>query len=664
MTQTVTMPDGTIHNFPAEATPDMISSALGLNKEKPSRQQAIGGLIGKVSQGASMGLGDEIQAGRIAPFRYIGAQLAGKDTSLKDAYTAELSRARGDLKAAEQRYPIESVIAEIGGGIAPGALAYKAAGKAGLTSAKTFWGRRGRESLLGALGSGVYGFNTGEGDSRTPNASSSAIAGAFASPVLGFGLEKLSPLGNFISTALTPTAANGQTNQIAQQLKRAIDSGDEATKNQLLAQLNAGKAKLPYEVPLSQGNLNPTLQNQAIEEMALKGASGNEPLRMMQEFTGKQNQALRSNISALIRDNDLPANAVGDDIVEGVAKAYQGARAAKNAAYDTAKPLMDNAWVFKNELKGFGNQMDDVLMDYPSDVAAKIRREFDIELARGGKNATNIPFSRIEAFRKKLNNLGAMGTPESAAGSAIKSRLDKFLNSGVITGEQAAVAAINAARVQSAAIKRTFQTKQASPLVREIVASVDNNSQLAPEKIFQAISTGNSKQNANNVKSLVKILGEDSPTVGTLRDSILKDVRDSAMDSSGYISPAKLAGNIDRLIYSNKSVAEQLLSPNEIATLKSLQEVSRKIAYKAPGVVNNSNSANIVLRQLDALSRTFVGRNTPLFSTMVNSLKEASAANRVGQSISPVLEAKPIFGGAGELLQKKMIMQQPLRNYD
>lgn len=616
---------------------------------QPSREQALGGLIGKVSQGMSIGLGDEIQAGRIAPFRYIGEKLAGKDTSLNSAYTAELGKVRNDLKAAEQRYPTGSVIAEIGGGIAPGALMYGLAGKAGLTTAKTALGRRGRESILGAIGSGTYGFNTGEGEGRAPNAVGSAIVGGLVSPAIGYGLEKLAPIGNFISTALSPNEAQGSTNEIAKQLKQAIDSGDETTKNQLLAQLNAGKAKLPYEVPLSQGNLNPTLQNQAIEEMALKGASGDAPLRMMQEFTGKQNQALRSNINALIRDDGLPANAVGDNIVDDVAKAYRSAKWSKTAAYNTAKPLMEQAFIPKQELNAFAGQMDDALSEFPSDIANKVKNEFANELKRHGDNVT---FTGAENFRKKLNNLGAKGSPEYAAGMRVKSRFDDFINSGVLQGDEGAVAAINAARAQSAALKRTFQTKQASPLVREIVASVDNNTQLAPEKIFQAISTGNSKQNANNVKSLVKILGEDHPTVSALRDSVLKDVRDSAMDASGYISPAKLAGNIDKLIYSNKSMAGQLLSPNEIATLKSLQEVSRKIAYKAPGVVNNSNSTNLALRQLDALSRTMVGRNTPLFGTIVNGLKESSAANQVGKAIAPTLEEKPIFGGAGEQLKK------------
>lgn len=623
---------------------------------RPTTEQAVGGLVGKYGQGLTVGLGDELQAAIGAPFRVAAGKIVGGDAdiSLSDAYTKGLEQARGGLKAAEQEFPVGSVLAEIAGGITPGAAAYKGAGALGMTSAKTALGRRAKESILGAIGSGIYGFNTGEGDNRTESALKNAALGAFISPAVGYGAEKLtniaSPVVNRVVRSLSPEQV--PDNQLAAQLKSAIEAGDEQTKNALLAQIGAGKTSgLPYDVPLSKGNLQPTLANQDIEEKALKGALGGEPQRIMTEFTTKQNQALRSNISSLIRDNDLPANAVGDDIVESVTKAYRSAKGAKTAAYNQAKPLMEQAFVPKDKLAAFASQMDDSLAEFPADIAAKVKREFEAEIARAG-DAAEIPFSKIELFRKKLNNLGAMGSPESAAGGRVKSQLDAFLDSGVITGEQGAVEAITKARALSAGLKREYQTKTASPIVREIVAAVDNNTQLAPEKIFQAISTGSSKQNAANVKSLVKILGEDHPTVAGLRDGILKDIRDRATDASGFVSPAKLAGNIDKLIYANRTMANTILSPNEIKMLKSLQEVSRKIAYKAPGVVNSSNSGNLILRQLDALSRTFVGRNTPFFGNVVNSLKESSAANRVQKSVAPMIEAKPIYGGIPEKITK------------
>lgn len=648
----VAMPDGTQVSFPDDMPKEQIAGLIASKfpQVAPKSGDAEAGLIGKATQGLTVGLGDELQAalasgiGGTAQRAASGLGMDVKPQPYGDIYERNLSQARGDLSAAGKEYPKASIAAEVAGGIAPALAGYGLAGNLGLTTAKTALGRRGKESLLGAIGSGVYGFNTGEGEDRTKSAIKNAATGAILSPIAGSVLERVA---RPISAAYGKITSQPAPNQLAEQLKQAIEAGDAKTRDTLLAQINAGKAQLPFEVPMSKGNLVPTLQNQDIEERALKGALGNEPLRIMQDFTTKQNQAIRSNISALIRDNDLPANAVGDDIVDAVTKAYQSAKGAKTAAYNTAKPLMENAYVFKNSLVKFGKEMDEALMDYPSDVAAKIRKEFDTEIARAG-NATNIPFSRIEAFRKKMNNLGAYGTPESAAGGAIKSRLDSFIDNGALTGDKGAVAAITEARKLSSQLKRTYQTNQASPVVREIVTAVDNNAMIAPEKIFQAISTGNSKQNANNVSSLVKILGQEHPTVQGLRDSILKDVRDRATDASGFVSPAKLAGNIDNLIYKNKSVAGQLLSENEIKTLKALQDVSRKIAYKAPGVVNNSNTANALVRQLDALSRSFVGRNTPFFGSLVNSLKESSAANVVGKATQQTIEAKPILGGALE----------------
>lgn len=653
----VKSPDGNVIkvNHPEGASQaDIIGYAkANYAPQPPKTTNSTAGMAGKFAQGLTVGTGDEIMAG-------IGALTAAPfvDQSIPELYSMGLEKQRNDLKAAEQEYPIGSAALEIAGGIAPALTGYGAAGKLGLTTAKTALGRRSREALLGGIGSGVYGYTTGEGDNRAGNAAASAATGALLSPIAGAGLEKagkiLSPLYQKIASKITPqNTLDAKGNFLANQLQEAINKGDKEAADTLLGQINAGSSEgLPFSVPLSKGNITQSLQAQDIEERALKGALGQEPQRIMSEFATKQNQALRSNISSLIRDNDLPANAVGDDIVDAVTKAYQSAKGSKTAAYTTAKPLMDSAFIAKDKLVNFGKEIDEVLMDYPQDVAKKIRNEFDSEIARAGKDIADIPFSRVEAFRKRLNNLGAFGTPESAAGGAVKSRLNNFIDSGVVTGAQGAVEAITTARKLSSQLKRTFQTKQASPLVREIVTAVDNNAQLAPEKLFQAISTGSTKQNANNVKSLIKILGEESPVVGGLRDGLLKDVRDRATDASGYVSPQKLAGNIEKLIYTNRTVANSLLTPNEIKTLKSLQDISRKIAYKAPGVVNNSNTGNLMLRQLDALSRTFVGRNTPFFNSMVNSLKEASATKSVSQSIAPTLEAKPIFGGAGEVIKR------------
>lgn len=655
---------GNIIELPDGATPAQIDDAVShFQQAKPSADEIIGGLAQKPIQGATVGLGDELQAALASG---IGgtAQRAGAAMGMDiqpqaygDIYERNLAQSRQALDTASKAYPKTSAILEIAGGLYPGMAGYNAAKGFGLTAAKTSAGRRGLEALLGGTGAAAYGFGTGEGGgwNRAANAIESGVTGAIMSPAVGYVGEKvIAPAASAIYRAARPQPKQSVIGDLAGQLKAAIDSGDVKAKNSILAQIAAGADdSLPVPVPLTQGNITQKLQAQDLEERALKGGLGYEPQRIMADFTTKQNQALRSNISSLIRDNDLPANAVGDDIVNAITNSYLGAKGAKDAAYQSAKPLMDNAWIFGNSLKGFRKQMEDALLDYPSDVAKRIVSEFDNEMARAGKGAVNIPFSRVEAFRKRMNNLGAFGTPESAAGGRIKGMLDQFIDSGQITGDQTAVAAIQAARKASATLKRDYLTKTASPLVREIVGSVQNNAQVAPEKIFQAISTGNSKQNANNVASLKKILGDSHPVIGELKNSILKDVRERASDASGFLSPAKLAGNIDRLIYQNRTVANELMTPDEIKILKSLQDVSRKIAYKAPGVVNNSNTANLILRRLDELSRTFVGSKIPMFAPMVNSLKESAAAARVGESVNPsAYKAMPIFGGAVERLAK------------
>jgi hypothetical protein len=285
-------------------------------------------------------------------------------------------------------------------------------------------------------------------------------------------------------------------------------------------------------------------------------------------------------------------------------------------------------------------------------MSRKVRAALDNNMAEA--QGANVPFSRIHDFNKQMGNLGAFGTPESAAGGRAKALLREFLDGDVITGDQTAVQAIRTADKLNVALKRTYQDKRASPIVKEIVNSVDNNVAIAPEKIFQSISTGNSKQNANNVKSLIDILGANHPTIHGLRDSILKDIRDTATDANGFISPTKLAGNIDKFITTNRSVSNQLISAEEAKMLKTLQKTARDIAYRAPGVVNNSNSANVLLRGLDSISRSFVGRKVPFLPSAVNSLKDAGNAKTVRELVAPTIENQPVFGGLLEDASKPL----------
>ncbi len=662
---TVMMPDNTPVFFPDDMPKEQIAGMIASKfpeVAKPAMPSAESGLVSKVSQGLNMGGGDELQAalasgiGGTAQRAAAGLGMDIKPQPYGEIYDKELEQVRGALTAAEKEYPKGSVMAEIGGGIAPALMGYGLAGKAGMTTAKTALGRRAKESVLGAIGSGVYGFNSGEGDAekRGQSAMKNAAVGAVLSPAIGYGAEKLSkPVGaaaNKVSELFSgnPRTTGQSSNFLADELKRAIDAGDTQTRDTLLKQINAGKVALPFEVPLSQGNITKNLQTQGIEELARKGAKGDEALRIMQEFDTRQNQALGSNISSLIKPGDAPANMIGDDIVNDIAKSYRSAKGSKTAAYTKAKPLMDKAWLFKPSVNKFGDELEDTIKrEFSPEMGRKVRQALDNNIAEA--QGANVPFSRIHDFNKQMTNLGAFGTPESAAGGRAKAMLRNFLDGDVITGDKTAVNAIRIADKLNVALKRTYQDSRASPIVKEIVNSVDNNVAIAPEKIFQSISTGNSKQNAHNVKSLVDILGADHPTIHGLRDSVLKDIRDSATDANGFISPTKLAGNIDKFITTNRSVSNQLISQEEAKMLKTLQKTARDIAYRAPGVVNNSNSSNILMRGLDGIARSFVGRKVPFLPSAVNSIADAASAKQVRGLVAPVIENQPIFGGAGEL---------------
>jgi hypothetical protein len=672
----VTMPDKTQVSFPDDMPAEQIRGFI-VSKFPDVVKPAVepqgsptAGLIGKVSSGLTVGLGDRAQAALVSGSAGTAQRVASalgadiKPQPYGKIYDEALLSAQEDSDAASRQYPISSYALEIGGGVAPALLGYGALAKLGMTGGKTFLRRRAKESALGALGSGAYTFNNAKGsiEDRASEAENSAIVGAFLSPFVGGIAEKLAkPIGSIASKGFNSAyeaytgnpriVGKAAPNEIASGLKKAVELNDDDKIKELLQQLNAGtagKGVLPFEVPLSKGAITKDPAILDIEERA-RAALNTPAGKIMAEFGRKQNAALKSNISSLIKDSDVPADMVGDNIVNDVATAYGSAKKLKGDAYIKAKPLMEQAWLFKNSVKKFGNEMEETIKrEFSPAMGRKVRAALNANMAEA--KGANVPFSRIHDFNKQMGNFGAFGTPESAAGARAKALLRNFLNGDVITGDQTAVSAIRLADNLNVALKTKYLDERASPIVKEIVDSVDKKVAIAPEYVFRNIAKGNSKQNAHNVASLIEILGKEHPTVYGLRNSILQDIRDRATAQNGYLSPAKLASNIEKFVTTNRSVANQLISAEEITMLKKLADTARDIDYRGEYVKNNSNSANIMLRVIDKIAKSYIGRNIPFVPQASDSLMEAAEANTVKKLVAPtIIESKPIFGGVGDV---------------
>lgn len=185
-------------------TPEELQAAIeaGLNQaaKSPTRRPIRAAL-----QGASMGLSDEAEA--------LARSVMGGSP-----YETELAQSRGKLEQYRKDYPIESLAAELGGGVATGI----ATGGIGMGGSAATLGRMAAQGLAqGAL----TGFGSAEGgiENRLTGAAIGGAGGAVLAPVAGVAMKGL---GAAVSaTANAMFGLKGAT-AVQNELQRmAVESG-------------------------------------------------------------------------------------------------------------------------------------------------------------------------------------------------------------------------------------------------------------------------------------------------------------------------------------------------------------------------------------------------------------------------------------------------------
>jgi hypothetical protein len=235
---------------------------MSLGSAKAKQPEVAAGLIGKLGQGATFGLADEMQAGLFALPRYIGNEIRGQeDASLGGAYDQLLGEQRANLQAAQEQYPIASTGLEVAGAIGTGVagagtkLGKFVGGKIAqgiAPAAVSTAGKLGNLASRAAIGAGaagtsgaLYGAGSGEGEQgRLQSAKDFGMVGAAiggALPIAGAGLGA-------VGAAALPKIDEGlrEVGRLAQKYKIPL-SVEQLSDSRALKNIQ----KLSQEAPLS-----------------------------------------------------------------------------------------------------------------------------------------------------------------------------------------------------------------------------------------------------------------------------------------------------------------------------------------------------------------------------------------------------------------------------
>ncbi|MBP2311877.1 hypothetical protein [Azospirillum soli] len=271
MTVRAQLHDGTVLEFPDGTSEAVIAGTVkqlvagGFPKTatdaKPTGRTLSAGLGGQVFQGATMGLGDEVNAGSRAFSRWVGDVVTGKtpvsdalkavgledgQSDLNKLYTDRLAAERADLKATEKAHPVASFGAQALGGLvaapAGAANAFRAGTELALPAAKTGAAAVADLAKVGAGMGAVSGFGNAEGgagDRLTKAAEGAALGGVMgvALPAaLSLGGRTLGAVGSALGLRDADAAAR---NKVLQALAR-----DGSTVDDVAARLSATEKPL------------------------------------------------------------------------------------------------------------------------------------------------------------------------------------------------------------------------------------------------------------------------------------------------------------------------------------------------------------------------------------------------------------------------------------
>lgn len=269
------------------------------------------------------------------------------------------------------------------------------------------------------------------------------------------------------------------------------------------------------------------------------------------------------------------------EIQASVQNARQAAKETVDQLYDEARA--SKAGVPVKSIQEFAPTARQSLQTFDVETMPIVKRRLD-ELGEVNNLPPNsaVKLEALDKWRQRLNKNrpAATDTSQSAALNVLKGQFDNFIeaqfNADMISGSPLAIAKWKDARGAYKQYKQQFdENRVISQLARK-----DATPEEMRNWVFGASTTGAKKQAADTVRRLKEIVGEDSPQIAALRQDALIDVMEPLFREQPNLK--QFANNYDRLIRTNKSLANELFPESQQKALKSLRSFAQAAQKRAP----------------------------------------------------------------------------------
>lgn len=272
------------------------------------------------------------------------------------------------------------------------------------------------------------------------------------------------------------------------------------------------------------------------------------------------------------------------EIQASVQQARQATKETVDQLYDEARA--SRAGVPAKSIQEFSPVAQRSLQTFDVETMPIVKRRLsELDEVNALPPNSAVKLEALDKWRQRLNKNrpAATDTSQAAALNVLKGQFDNFIeaqfNADMISGSPLAVSKWKDARGAFRQYKQQFdENRVISQLARK---------EATPEEmrnwVFGASTTGAKKQAADTVKRLKEIIGEDSPQIAALRQDALIDVMEPLFREQPNLK--QFANNYDRLIRTNKSLANELFPESQQKALKSLRNFAQAAQKRSPDAV-------------------------------------------------------------------------------
>lgn len=420
--------------------------------------------------------------------------------------------------------------------------------------------------------------------------------------------------------------------------------GAAETAQALQRQTTAEGLRIPVKLTKGEATRLPGQQQFEAETAKMYPEGVGKPLLERQRAT---NDAILSNFDAYAdatgatkygADMLRPVGKVVDDALVASAKAAKGKI---NAAYDAAKAAgeLENPVSYQPVFE-YIQQQGPTVREKLAPILAGVEDQIKLNDPQG---TGQISINALEDVRKFINANTQEGTPNAVHAKQLKQLIDSATEGQ--GGDLYAKA--RALRIQYA---KDFENSSfVDKLLRNKPGTTDRA--VALEDVWNHSIMKGSLDDTHSVALALKKAGPEGQqawkelqgqTLAMMQDAVTKSV---SRDLSGnrIVSPAKFDSIVRELDSSGK--LDYIFGKKGAQEIRDLRDTALDVYTKVPGAVNYSNTASALVRHLENINRSPIGR-IPVARQVLGYAEERARTNALTKQVGEAVNYNALGGGA------------------